>query len=355
MADERSAAGADGLDGLKEGLVLVEDGVVTRINRAAARMLGTEPSHDDRRPLIAVVRDHRIEQLATVGDVVELAVRGRRLEVERIAGGFALRDVSAERRAEENARDLLAVLSHELRTPVTTVRAALDALLAYDLAPDERDRMVRRAVAEAERLSRLLDDLTVDVAPPRQRSVALPPVIERVRSLLEPRLAAHDVRLAVEVPDLAVWADPDKVVQLLLNLVENAVVHGPDDATVEVVAEAEGDRVRLAVRDRGEPLDPEDRRRLFAPHVRGRRARGPGVGVGLYVVRSIVVRAGGRVGVDVWAGPDGAAIGNEFWIVMPSRRPDGGANGNPHGGETAEDGRGNVRDPSAGRSAVTAR
>ena len=320
MADVRDAPD-DTLDGLKEGVVLVEAGIVTRINRAAARLLGTRPSAHDGRPAIAVLRDHRIEQLPAAGHAVELTIRGRRLEVERIVGGFALRDVSAERRAEENARDLLAVLSHELRTPVTTIRATLEALASYDIEPAARERMVRRAVDEAQRLSRLLDDLTVDVAPPRQRSVALPPVVERVRGLLEPRTAERNVRLAVDVPDLDVWADPDKVLQVLLNLVENAVVHGPQDADVEVTAEAVDGRVRIGVRDHGAPLDGEERRRLFDPHVRGRRARGEGVGLGLYVVRSIVLRGGGRVGVDVWTRDDGTIGGNEFWVLMDARRP----------------------------------
>jgi signal transduction histidine kinase len=262
-----------------------------------------------------------LERIAQHGGRAELTLRGRRVEVVAIEGGLALRDVSEARRAQENARELLAVLSHELRTPVTTIRSTLEALGYDELDEAYRARLLERAGAEAERLVRLLDDLTVDVRPPRERSVALGPLLERARSLLAERFAEHRVRLAATVPDLAVWADPDKVLQVLLNLLENAAVHGPDDATIELSAEAGDDGVVLRVRDRGDPLPPELIASLFEPHARGpASSRVRGTGLGLYIVRSIAERAGGRAWARAWSDGDRRVQGNEFGVLLPARR-----------------------------------
>lgn len=323
MTDPRD----DLLDALVEGVVLIDGGVVTRVNQAAAHMLGTAPTDDDGRPAIAVLRDHRIEALTSAGDTIELTLGGRYLHVERIPAGFVLRDMSDVRRAEEDARALLAVLSHELRTPTTTVRATLEALASYDdLEPTERDRLLTRARLETDRLIRLIEDLTVDVAPPRGRSVSLPPLVQRARALLADRFAQHGIELALNVPDLTVWADPDKALQLLLNLLENAAIHGPEHETVHLVVAEEEGGVTIRVRDVGDALDPVEAEALFAPHARGRGARGSGAGLGLYVVRSIVERSHGRAWVTTWTDEGGseeqaARTGNEFGIWLPSRPP----------------------------------
>ncbi len=307
-------------DRLAEGVVLVEGGRVAGLNAAAAKLLGTDPERAVGLPAIAVLRDHRLERLLDRGGREELTLRTRRVEAEAIEGGLALRDVSEARRAQESARELLAVLSHELRTPVTTIRSTLEALGYDDLDEGYRARLLGRAADEAERLVRLLDDLTVDVAPPRERSVALRPLLERAQGLLAERFAEHRVRLRVDVPELAVWADPDKVLQVLLNLLENAAVHGPDDATVELSAQAGDDGVVLRVRDRGEPLPAELRASLFEPHSRGPTPRARGAGLGLYIVRSIAERAGGRAWADSWRDGTGRVQGNEFGVLLPARR-----------------------------------
>jgi len=307
----------DVLDAVADGVVLIADGRVTDLNAAAAAMLQVDPERARGAPVMTVLRDHRMERAYLDGRTVEVPARGRALQVVPFGGGLVLHDVTGVRRAQEDARELLAVLSHELRTPVTTILSVLEALRT-DLSEADRERFLERAEGETARLVRLLGDLTVDVAPPQARSVPLREVAERAVTLLAPKLAARTVRVVVDLPDVAVWCDPDKILQVLINLVENAAVHGPADAEVAVVAWPEEERPGLRaveVRDAGAPLDGEGVDRLFSPHARGSRATGRGTGLGLYVVRSIAERWGGRA----WGRP--LPSGNAFGFSVPSERP----------------------------------
>jgi two-component system phosphate regulon sensor histidine kinase PhoR len=322
--------------------VLVADGLVSSINDAAAALLKLDPEQALGQPAVSVLRDHRIDSALAQQAPFELNTRGRTLQVVPFLGGFLLRDVTEARRAEENARELLAVLSHELRTPVTTIRAALETL-AFDLPEAERNRWLARAEREAERLTRLLEDLTVDVAPPRARSVPIREVLLSVKPLLAGLIAERGVELKVELPPLNAWADADKLLQVLLNLIENALLHGPANAQVRVVAtlslsprpaglaprleplpSAGIERwIHIEVFDSGSAADPDVIERWFAPHTRAPSATVRGTGLGLYIVRSIARRWGG----DAWGRPwtqlpagGESKGGNVFGFSVPSPR-----------------------------------
>lgn len=317
MANPPLPAWADSLD---EGVVLVAGETVVALNEAASDLLKVSPAQALAAPVIALLRDHRIEAALVTGERFELLTRGRTLAILPFAGGFVIRDVSEEHRASENARELLAVLSHELRTPVTTIRGTLETL-AFDLPEGQRVKWLQRAEREAERLVRLLADLTVDVAPPRARSLPLREMAERVASLLAPVCTERRVLLRFEFPNTTVWADPDKLLQVLLNLVENAALHGPNGAVVSVFAEPEAQRDgwwRIEVRDQGEPADPDAMERWFAPHTRSPSATQRGTGLGLYIVRSIARRWGGDTWGRPWSGVAGG--GNAFGFTVPGNR-----------------------------------
>ncbi len=313
-------------DALAEGVVLVTAGRVTDLNAAAAALLDVQRERALGAALIAVVRDHRIEEAWHRQQATELELRGRRVAVAPTPTALLLRDVTERRRAEEDARELLAVLSHELRTPVSSIRAVLDALAA-DPDPALAQRFLPRAIAEGERLTRLLDDLTVDVKPPRVRRVPIQEALERALQVLQAELERRGVTVRVSVPAALVLVDADKLLQVLVNLLENAAVHGPGNADVEVVGEVVGEAVdevvgehegrwlRLEVRDRGTPLDPAAVDPLFAPHSRG-RGTGSGTGLGLYIVRSIAAAWGGEAWGRAWIA-DGGERGNAFGVTVP--------------------------------------
>ena len=310
-------ASAAWVDVLSEGVVWVEGGRIKTLNAAACRLLHTDAERATQLPPISVVRDHRIEPAMAEGIGFDLHLRGRHLEVVPFDGGFVLRDVTEARRAADNARELLAVLSHELRTPVTTILSSLEAL-GFDLPEAQRTRLLTRALDEAGRLARLLEDLTVDVAPPRARSVRLVEAAERVAGLLDELLRERGVRLATELPvNATAWVDPDKFVQVLLNLIENAAIHGPANAAVKLVARPDAGRSgwwRLEVLDHGAAVDPATMEEWFAPNARGTSATVRGTGLGLYIVRSIATRWGGEAWARHWE------HGNAFGISVPKER-----------------------------------
>ncbi len=300
-------------DDLAEGVVLVDQARVIALNRAAAELLKVDLQTVPGQPLIAVLRDHRLEHAYIEGRPIEVATRGRLVLATPIRGGLSLRDVTEVKTSQEGARELLAVLSHELRTPTTSIRAALETL-RLELDGEMRDRFLGRAVEECTRLTRLIEDLTVDVTPPKVRRVVLSEILGRAQSVLLQTLDEHGVRLAAEVPNLTVWADADKLLQVIINLVENAAIHGPDFATVEVAAAVDPnapDFVRVTVRDRGRRLEPGHLETLFELHSRGPSPKVRGTGLGLYIVRSITSAWGGRA----WAEP--VEGGNTFAFTVP--------------------------------------
>lgn len=300
---------------MSEGIVLIEGERVTAINAAAGRILRVDPAWAAGRDLFHVLRNNRLEAVWRDETDAELTLADRSIKARRIPDGLVLEDVTAERRAAETARELLAVLSHELRTPITTVTSTLEALDYEDLPEDQRRRLLGRATSEAQRVVRLLQDLTVGVDPPRERTIALDEVVQRARALLAPTLQRNGVTLRASVPPDLVWADPDKLLQVVLNLVENAAVHGPQGSVIELSAARQGDWVEMRVSDRGEALPPDVEERLFTPYSGGDRSRGRGLG--LYVVRSIVDRWGGRVWYSRWTSEEGEA-GNRFHALLPA-------------------------------------
>lgn len=334
-----SISGSGWEDQLHEGVLLVEGTRVSWLNSRAGVLLGVERERAVGAPLIAVVRDHRLERVVLEQVEDEVVVGGRTLLARPVSGGMTLLDVTAARRASEDARSLLAVLSHELRTPVTTVRSALEAL-RVDLGIEQRERFLTLAETECSRLVRLIEDLTVESVPPRERRLELVQLVERAERILRDRFESRGVSVVHDVPDAdhsggLVWADEDKLLQVLLNLMENAAVHGPEHGRVIVsasVSDASEGEVCIAVRDEGTPLaEVAD---LFEPSESGAsadrslspsaassssmtRARrsGKGSGLGLYIVRSIVDRWGGKV----WARP--LSHGNEFGFTVPSAAP----------------------------------
>jgi signal transduction histidine kinase len=203
--------------------------------------------------------------------------------------------------------EFIAIVSHELRTPLTSVYGAAMTLRAQEL-DERRTRVLLDIVAtESARLGRLLDDIlwvsrldTGRAEPAITRLEALELVSDVLRATRAHLPNDVSVDLHYDPDTMAVAADPDKVRQVLVNLVENAVKYaGP--GTVDVIVEPQCGTTRFSVRDRGPGIPPEEQERIFDKFYRldPNMTKGVGgTGLGLYICRELIESMGGQIWVD---------------------------------------------------------
>ncbi|BDG04003.1 sensor histidine kinase [Anaeromyxobacter oryzae] len=233
-----------------------------------------------------------------------------------------LRDVTEAKRAAATRRDFVANASHELRTPISAIRAAAETLLsgAMDDATAAHG-FVEIVARQADRLSRLTQDLldlsrieskqwTLEVAPVDAAPFA--------RQALEPAVvAAREKGLALrsEVPEgTIVRADPRALEQVLVNLVDNAVKYTAE-GSVAIRAAREGNDWIISVVDTGPGIERHHLERIFERFYRvdaGRSREAGGTGLGLAIVKHLVQGMGGEIGVESGAG------GSRFWVRLPA-------------------------------------
>jgi signal transduction histidine kinase/ABC-type multidrug transport system ATPase subunit len=249
--------------------------------------------------------------------LAEDAARSLQLALEREEASVAHQEALTLRRSQELQRGFLSRLSHELRTPLTAIRGYASSLLQPDVTWDSESqhRFLRRIAAESARLGRLVDDLldfsAIESGILRlQRDWCdLPLVLEAAIACLPPDVSPPVAMSCA--PDLPViWADHDRLEQVFVNLLGNAVGHNPAGTNVHVTAAACGEHVEVTVADDGTGLSSDMARAPFEP---ARRRRGPtaGAGLGLSIARGIVAAHGGRI--DLVAQPRGTC----FRICLP--------------------------------------
>ncbi|KIF73646.1 histidine kinase [Streptomyces sp. 150FB] len=242
---------------------------------------------------------------------------------------ICVRGTEARRRTERSHAELIATVAHELRSPLTSVKGFTATLLAkWERFTDDQKRLMLETVdADANRVTRLITEL-LDISridsgrlEVRRQPVAIGTAVGRhVQSHVAAGQAPDRFLVTVEEPLPDLWADPDKIDQILGNLLENAVRHGEGTVTIEVAAAelqhagttAKGTAVTVC--DEGPGIPEESMGRVFTRFWRGSK-RG-GTGLGLYIVKGIVEAHGGTI--TVGRGPGGGA---EFRFILPVGAP----------------------------------
>jgi signal transduction histidine kinase len=256
------------------------------------------------------------------------AEQKRRAEAER-----AHADAEAARADAEAARaqaqlqvrlreDLLAIVSHDLRGPLMVFTTGI-ALLRKTAIPDTARNEVIRALGPMERsadrmlamIRDLLDAARIEgdqfTVEPRPTSVA--EVVERATELYTAPMLGKRVDLDVDIEDkLVALCEPERVIQVLSNLLGNAVKFTPEGGRIRLSARADGDWTRFVVSDNGSGIAAEQIPRLFDRYSRGRYTPGAGTGLGLYIANGIVCAHGGRIEVDSEPG-----CGTTFEFTLP--------------------------------------
>jgi two-component system phosphate regulon sensor histidine kinase PhoR len=343
------------LDGMREGVALVQRGRITVANAAFKRLLGAAPDVEGRTPLEAArvpEVSEAVDQvvgrvLSAVGSTVvdrerdgsaaqprEVQVGGRTLGVQALPLGapgseqavVVVSDLSEPRRLERLRRDLVANASHELRTPVAAIVGAAETLAggAAD-DPEARASFIDILLRHAHRLARLTQDL-LDLSRleagyrPRVETVTVEEPVQTVVTTLAAAAAEKSIALSTTLPPgLAVAADRAAIEQILTNLVDNAIKYTPEGGRVAVRAVPLGDdRVEIAVEDTGPGIPEIHQARIFERFYRVDDARSRelgGTGLGLSIVKHLVLANGGEVGVDSAVGK-----GSRFWVRLSRAR-----------------------------------
>jgi signal transduction histidine kinase len=246
-----------------------------------------------------------------------VAHEGPRDEVGRLAMTFD-RMLARLEEAFASQRRFLSDASHELRTPLTVVRGQLE-LLEEGLRSPESRRSLALATEELERMRRIVEDLLLlarlDEGMPLLREPVEVELILREALLRGMQLAPVDSRVEVE-PGLYAMADPERLLQVLTNLVTNAVRHAGSDATVMLRARRDGDRVVIEVSDTGPGIPPQELPHIFDRLYRGSAARAEapaGAGLGLSIVQSLTRAMGGDIEVASTVGE-----GTTFRVLLPA-------------------------------------
>src|ERR687897_296353 len=219
-----------------------------------------------------------------------------------------------ERELEKARRDLVASVSHDLRTPLASTRALIEALVDGVAAdPQTESRYLTSASRELEHLSRLVDDLfelaRIDAGMLQLtlEEASLHDLISNTISSFQPQAEQQGVRLEGEiVGDVdPVLANPPRLQRVLHNLVSNALRHTPADGAVTLRATREGEEARVEVSDTGEGIVAEDLPRVFERSFRAERSRtraeredSPGAGLGLAIARGLIEAHGGTMDVE---------------------------------------------------------
>ncbi|MGI5453253.1 ATP-binding protein [Streptomyces sp. CA-249302] len=240
----------------------------------------------------------------------------------------SLRDTEARRRTERSHAELIATVAHELRSPLTSVKGFTATLLAkWERFTDDQKRLMLETVdADADRVTRLIAEL-LDISridsgrlEVRRQPVDIGAAVGRhIQAYVAAGQTADRFLLRIEQPLPSLWADPDKVDQVLSNLLENAVRHGEGTVTIDITATAspredEDTGTSVTVSDEGPGIPEESMNRVFTRFWRGSK-RG-GTGLGLYIVKGIVEAHGGTI--TVGRGPQGGA---EFRFTLPVAAP----------------------------------
>jgi two-component system, OmpR family, sensor histidine kinase MprB len=291
---------------------------------ALAAALGRIASRRVLAPLAEVA--HTAQQIGETGDLSHRLKIHADDEVGQLATSFnaMLEHLEASRSALDESvraqRQLVADASHELRTPVTSLRTNIEVLLeGSELDDEERGRLLADVVEQSEELSALVGDLIDlargDLPPGSTEDTRLDRIAED--AVARSRRNAPSVQFRTSLEPVIVEGVPERLGRAINNLLDNAARHSPRGGVVEVVVDANG----LRVRDHGPGVDKQDLPYVFDRFFRGANARGQqGSGLGLAIVRQVAEQHGGSVSAA--NAPDGGAIFTLRLPTTPTEGPD---------------------------------
>ncbi|KAB8330374.1 HAMP domain-containing histidine kinase [Scytonema tolypothrichoides VB-61278] len=221
---------------------------------------------------------------------------------------------------DQERRAFLANVSHELRTPISNVLVTVEALRNGAVAdPGVSDRFLKNVEDESKRLSRLIDDLLnlgrleAGVVLLEKQNIHLPGLIGRAVRAMETRMQNSQISAQVNVAELQIQGDSERLLQAFINLLDNAIKHSAANSQIFIAGYREGKQAVITIRDQGQGIKDSDLPRIFEQFYTGDRSRkGRGVGLGLAIAKRIIEAHGGSITVSTKVGH-----GSTFTIYLP--------------------------------------
>jgi two-component system phosphate regulon sensor histidine kinase PhoR len=258
------------------------------------------------------------------GRDLDLSIAAAPIESRGIVGAvLVIRDITALQELDRKKDEFLSVASHELRTPLTTIKGytQLLAQTVNDLSPDDRATYINAVLGEIERMMGLISEL-LDVSRIETNRLQIHPQPIRWISFIEGRISAFRVqhptrslRFDVNAPETIVTADPDRMRQVVDNLLSNALKYSAEGSDIDVRVAREDHHVATSVTDHGIGIPRDEIPQLFERFHRARNVSSRyygGLGLGLYIARAIVEAHGGLIAVESEEGS-----GSTFTMRLP--------------------------------------
>ena len=331
------------LDCMDEGLILLDtEGKVLAINRAARTLFGfSEDEQDDgallvtrSRRLREAIHDCQEKHSSIMLDVDALTedarslrmfvspVSGRQYEGQAVGTSILISDVTELKKAEGIRSEFTANVSHERKTPLTSIKGFTDMLSSGMVtSPADQKRFITMIGVEVDRLIDLINDIlklseleSVAIDQPQERSDVLE-AAKDTASLLEPSAKAAGVTLAVEGASATVSVPMSRLKELLFNLMGNGIKYSENGGTVSTRIAIQDGKAVISVQDNGIGIPEEDQSRVFERFYRvekGRARKNGGTGLGLAIVKHITQLYGGTVGLESEVGK-----GSTFTVTLP--------------------------------------
>jgi PAS domain S-box-containing protein len=338
------------VDTAPDGIITLCGQEIITANPAAHQIFGFAEGHLVRRTVSEIMpglakilssldlNSDCLQQMSEVIQLTGLREDGSSVPVEVSISSFKmhgtqmltaiLRDVTERKQMEQRVSDFYSMVSHELRTPITSIKGSL-SLMAEGFAgelPELGKELVQIARDESERLLRLINDI-LDVRKIAEGKLKLRISINDIDELVSTSLDAlkgfadhHNITLVKDVQATKrIDCDRDRIIQVLANLISNAVKFSSSNSEVTVRASLNADTVHISVSDRGNGIPDVEMKKLFVPFQQldcsSTRSKG-GSGLGLAISKAIVKEHGGEIGVDSKLG-----IGTTFWFEIPTVQP----------------------------------
>ena len=329
------------LHAMSDGVLIVNrHGEVRLLNPAAERVLQIKAPQALNRSLTQAVRDHRIVEVfdrclqSGQEEAAMLELEGGRtlravatpyLKGSQRGHVMILQDLTRLRQLQTIRHDFISNVSHELRTPLASLRALVETLAdgAID-DPPAAQRFLQRMEVEVDALTQMVQELLELAriesghAPLRLQELPASRVICPGAERLRPQAERAGLNLAIELPENlpVVIVDPERIEQVVTNLVHNAIKFTPEGGEVCVTARSEpaDGAVVVSVRDSGVGIAPDDLARIFERFYKADRARsGGGTGLGLAIAKHLVQAHGGRIWAESMPGK-----GSSFYFTLPT-------------------------------------